>query len=71
MDVVVLVWLVVAVALILFELHHLAFYALFVAVGAFAAGVVAVVAPGAIGLQALVAVGVSIAGVVLVRPYVS
>ena len=59
------------VALVLFELHHMAFYALFVAVGAFAAGVVALVAPESYGLQALVAAGVSVGGVVLVRPYVS
>lgn len=67
----VLFWVVLVVALVLFELHHLAFYSLFFAIGAFAAGVVAVVAPDAIGLQALVALGVSIAGVILVRPYVS
>jgi membrane protein implicated in regulation of membrane protease activity len=68
---VVLFWVVLVVALLLFELHHLAFYSLFFAIGAFAAGIVAVVAPTAIGLQALVAVAVSIAGVILVRPYVS
>lgn len=67
----VLVWLVVCVALVLFELHHMAFYALFVAVGAFAAGAIALVAPESYGLQALVAAGVSVGGVVLVRPYVS
>ncbi|MEY2461671.1 MAG: NfeD-like C-terminal, partner-binding [Acidimicrobiaceae bacterium] len=67
----VLFWVVLVVALLLFELHHLAFYSLFFAIGAFAAGLVAVVAPDAIGLQALVAVAVSIAGVILVRPYVS
>jgi membrane protein implicated in regulation of membrane protease activity len=67
----VLFWVVLVVALLLFELHHLAFYSLFFAIGAFAAGIVAVVAPDAIGLQALVAVAVSIAGVILVRPYVS
>ena len=67
----VLFWVVLVVSLLLFELHHLAFYSLFFAIGAFAAGIVAVVAPSAIGLQALVAVAVSIAGVILVRPYVS
>ena len=67
----VLVWLVLCVALVLFELHHMAFYALFVAVGAFAAGIVAVVAPDSYGLQMLVASGVSVGGVVLVRPHVS
>jgi membrane protein implicated in regulation of membrane protease activity len=68
---VVLVWLVLVVVLVLFELHHLAFYSLFFAIGALAAGIVAVVAPDAIGLQAIVAIVVSIAGVIVARPYVS
>jgi membrane protein implicated in regulation of membrane protease activity len=59
------------VALVLFELHHMAFYALFAALGAAAAAIVALVAPDNIGLQALVAVAISIAGVVAIRPYVS
>lgn len=67
----VLVWLVLCVVLVLFELHHLAFYALFVAIGALAGGVVALVAPDAYTLQTIVAVVVSVAGVILVRPYVS
>lgn len=67
----VLAWMVLFVVLVLFELHHLAFYALFVALGAFAAGVVALIAPDNIGLQTIVAVAVSIAGVIVVRPYVS
>jgi membrane protein implicated in regulation of membrane protease activity len=68
---VVLVWVVLVVVLLLFELHHMAFYALFVALGAFAAGIVAIVAPDAIGAQAIVAIAVSIAGVLFARPYVS
>ncbi|MEY2451697.1 MAG: NfeD-like C-terminal, partner-binding [Acidimicrobiaceae bacterium] len=64
-------WMLLFVVLILLELHHLAFYALFVAIGAFAAGLVAIVAPNAYVLQALVATAVSIAGVILIRPYVS
>ena len=67
----VLVWLVLVVVLVLFELHHLAFYSLFFAIGALAAGIVAVVAPDAIGLQAIVAIAVSILGVIVARPYVS
>ena len=67
----VLVWLVLCVALVLFELHHLAFYALFVAIGSLAGGVVALVAPDAYALQTIVALVVSVAGVILVRPYVS
>jgi membrane protein implicated in regulation of membrane protease activity len=68
---VVLVWLVLCVALVLFELHHLAFYALFVAIGAAAGAVVALVVPDAYVLQTVVAAVVSVAGVILVRPYVS
>jgi membrane protein implicated in regulation of membrane protease activity len=62
-------WLVFGIVLLLVELHHLAFYALFVAVGAFAAAAVAVVAPGAPLAQGAVAVGVSVFGVVAIRPY--
>lgn len=67
----VVVWIVLAVLLLAFEMHHLAFYALFLAVGAAVAGIVAIVAPDAIGLQTVVAIVVSVAGVILVRPYVS
>jgi membrane protein implicated in regulation of membrane protease activity len=67
----VLVWLVLGVVLLLFELHHLAFYALFGAVGSLAAAVVALFLPSAVGLQAGVAVGLAVAGVVAVRPFVS
>jgi membrane protein implicated in regulation of membrane protease activity len=66
-----IIWLVIAVALIAVELHHLAFFALFGALGAGAAAVVALFAPGAIALQMVVAVGVSAAGVAFMRPYVS
>ena len=67
----VLFWMLLFVVLLLFELHHMAFYALFVALGAFAAGIVALVAPNNIGLQTVVAISASIAGVIVVRPYVS
>ena len=36
MAAVVVVWFVLGIALLLFELHHLAFYALFGALGSFA-----------------------------------
>ena len=65
------VWFVIAVGLLVFELHHLAFFALFGSIGAVAAAIVAAVAPGAIGAQVGVAVAVSVLGVVAVRPYVS
>jgi membrane protein implicated in regulation of membrane protease activity len=64
-------WLVVGILLLLFEMHHLAFYALFGALGAFAAALVAGVASGAIALQAGVFIVVSAVGVTAVRPYVS
>jgi membrane protein implicated in regulation of membrane protease activity len=64
-------WIVAGVVLLALELHHLAFYVLFAAVGCFAGALVAVVAPGAIPLQVLAAVLVAVVGIVLVRPAVS
>ena len=64
-------WLVLGIALLLFELHHMAFYVLFGSAGAFAAAAVALVAPDAIALQTGAAVGVTVVGVVAVRPYLS
>ena len=67
----VVAWLVIGALLLLFELHHLALYALFGTVGSLAAAVVAVFAPSAVAAQTGVAVGVALAGVVAVRPLVS
>src|SRR4051794_30779439 len=67
----VVVWLVIGAILLLFELHHLAFYALFGTLGSLAAAAVAWIAPSAVPLQAGVAVGVALVGVVAVRPMVS
>jgi membrane protein implicated in regulation of membrane protease activity len=64
-------WVVLGIALLLFEMHHLAFYALFLAVGSLVAAAVAGFAPDAIAAQAAVAVGTATAGVVLVRPWMS
>jgi membrane protein implicated in regulation of membrane protease activity len=69
--VVVVIWLVLALALLLFELHHLALYALFAAVGAAAAALVAVVAPDAYVAQGVVAVAVASVTTVTLRPVVS
>jgi membrane protein implicated in regulation of membrane protease activity len=63
-----IVWLLIGVGLLLIELRHLAFYALFVAVGCFGAFAVALAAPSAIGLQGGVAIALAVAGVVAVRP---
>ena len=67
----VIVWLVLGVALLLFEMHTVAFYALFPSIGAFAAAVVALLAPDAIPVQIITAVIVSIIGVIAVRPLMS
>jgi len=64
-------WVVVGVVLLGIELHHLAFYALFAAVGCLAAAVVAIALPDALPLQVLAAVVVAGAGILLVRPRVS
>ncbi|SRR5581483_1637055 len=64
-------WLVIGIALLLFELHHMAFYALFGGIGALGAAVVAVFFPEAIAVQVAVAVVLTIVGVAFARPYVS
>jgi membrane protein implicated in regulation of membrane protease activity len=64
-------WVVAGVVLLGIELHHLAFYALFAAVGCLAAAMVAIAVPDAVLLQALAAVVVAVAGIVLLRPRVS
>ena len=64
-------WVVLALILLAVELHHIAFYALFGAIGAGAAAVVAWVRPNAIGAQCIAALGAAAIGLVLVRPYVS
>lgn len=64
-------WIVVGVLLLAVELHHLAFYVLFVAIGCLAAAIVAVVAPDAIALQVAAAVLVSVGGLLLIRPRVN
>jgi membrane protein implicated in regulation of membrane protease activity len=66
-----LVWVVAAVALVLFEMHHLAFYAMFLAAGCLAAAGVALVAPGALAAQVGIGIAVTAVGVVAVRPAVS
>jgi membrane protein implicated in regulation of membrane protease activity len=66
-----LVWVAVALALIAWELHHLALFALFGALGAAAAALVSLIARDAIGVQLFVGFVVTAIGVVLLRPYVS
>ena len=66
-----LAWIAVGVVLIAVELHNLAFYALFAALGCFAAAAVAAVLPDAIALQVATAVVVAGLGILLVRGRVS
>ena len=67
----VLVWFVIALALLAVELHHLALFAVFGAGGAGAAALVAWVTPWSIPVQVAVAVAVAAVGVVVVRPNMS
>ena len=66
------IWFVVALGLLIVELHTVSFFAIFLAAGAFAAGLVALVEPDlAIWIPAVVAAAVAMAGVVLVRPFLN
>ena len=67
----VLAWVIVGVVLLLVEMHNLAFFAVFAALGAFAAAGVAAVAPDAIAVQGVVAATLGLGGIVAVRPWVS
>ena len=67
----VIAWIVAGVVLLAVELQHFALYALFVAIGCFAAAIVAVVAPDAIAAQVITTVAVTAGGILLVRPRVS
>lgn len=66
-----LAWIAVGVVLIAVELHHLAFYALFAALGCFAGAAVAAVFPDAVAVQLATAVVVAVLGILLVRGRVS
>jgi membrane protein implicated in regulation of membrane protease activity len=65
---VLVLWLVLTMALLAFELHHLAFFALFMAAGTLAAAIVALLAPGAIVIQVLVSLGMGAASTAGLRP---
>ena len=66
-----LLWLAVAVVLVAVELHHVAFYAIFGALGAVVAALVALAVPSAFLLQVVAAMAAAALGIVLARPYVS
>ncbi len=66
------IWFVAALALLVLELASTTFFSIFLAVGAFAAGVVAFAVPdSAVWIQALVAIVVAMLGVIIFRPFVS
>jgi inner membrane protein len=66
-----LIWLTLGVVLLLAELRHYAFFAVFGAIGAFAAAVVALVWPDLVVVQLAAGVVVGGLGIWLVRPRVS
>jgi membrane protein implicated in regulation of membrane protease activity len=68
---VIVVWIVIAAVLIAVEMHHLAFFAMFGAIGAGAAALVCLVAPSAVAIQIAVAIVVATVGLLVARPYVS
>jgi membrane protein implicated in regulation of membrane protease activity len=61
------VWLVAGLVLVGMEVHSQAFYALFLALGAFAATIVAIF-PTDVWLQAVIGAAVAVIGTLLVRP---
>jgi membrane protein implicated in regulation of membrane protease activity len=68
----IVVWVVAGLALLAVELHTVAFYAVFLAVGSFAAAVLLVIFPDSpIWAQAVVAAVASLAGVIALRPWMS
>ena len=65
-------WFVAALALLVLELASTTFFAVFLAAGAFAAGLLAFFVPdAAIWIQAVLAIVVAMGGVVVVRPFLS
>lgn len=66
------VWFVAALALLVLELASTTFFAIFLAIGAFAAGLLAFFAPDSpVWLQAVLAIAVAMLGVVVGRPFLS
>jgi membrane protein implicated in regulation of membrane protease activity len=65
-------WFVAALVLLAVELHTVAFYSVFIAIGSLAAGLLALFVPdSAIWVQAALAAVVSLIGLVAIRPYAS
>ncbi|HEX7474279.1 MAG TPA: NfeD family protein [Candidatus Limnocylindrales bacterium] len=65
-------WIVAGLALLAVELHTIAFYSVFIAIGCFVAGVLVLLVPDApIWLQAALAGTISLIGLVAIRPFAS
>ena len=65
-------WFVAALALLAVELHTIAFYSIFIAIGSLAAGLLALFVPdSAIWVGAGLAAVVSVIGLIAIRPYAS
>lgn len=67
-------WFVAALALVAVELHTVAFYSIFIAVGSLAAGVLALFVPDTafwVAVEAGLAAVVSLIGLIAIRPYAS
>jgi inner membrane protein len=70
--IVVAFWFVAGLALLAVELHTVAFYSVFIAIGSFAAGLLALFVPdSAIWVQAILAGVISMIGLVAIRPFAS
>jgi inner membrane protein len=66
------IWFVAALALLVLELASTTFFSIFLAVGAFAAGLLAFVLPDSpVWVQAVLAIAVAMLGVVVGRPFLS
>jgi membrane protein implicated in regulation of membrane protease activity len=66
------IWFVAALALLVLELASTTFFSIFLAVGAFAAGLLAFFVPDSpVWLQAVLAIVVAMLGVVVGRPFLS
>ncbi len=64
------IWFVAALALLVLELASTTFFSIFLAVGAFAAGLLAFFVPDSpVWIQAVVAIAVALLGVVVGRPF--
>ena len=66
------IWFVGGLALLAVELHTVAFYSAFLAIGCFVAGLLALFVPDSpIWVQAAVAAVISVVGLVAIRPFAS